>query len=62
LLVIGQVYTRQKEYEKALNVLADSWELFDMNNGKDSEQVGNVYLEMAAINNKKKDLKEAITF
>ena len=30
--------------------------------GKVSEQVGNVYLEIASVNNKKKDLGEAIQF
>lgn len=62
LLVIGQVYTRQKDFERALNVITDAWELFDMNHGKSSEQVGNCFLEMASIHNKKKDFAEAINF
>jgi tetratricopeptide (TPR) repeat protein len=62
LLVIGQVYTRQKDFERALNVLADAWELFDLNHGKNSEQVGNCFLEIAAIHHRKKDFQEAINF
>lgn len=62
LLVIGQVYTRQKDFERALNVLADAWELFDLNHGKGSEQVGNCFLEIAAIHHRKKDFMEAINF
>jgi tetratricopeptide (TPR) repeat protein len=60
--VIGQVYTRQKDYERALNVLADAWELFELNFGKGSEQVGNCFIEIAAIHYKKKEYEEAITF
>ena len=60
--MIGQVYLRQKDYERALNVLADAWELFEMSFGKVSEQVGNCYLEIAAVHHKKKDLEEAIGF
>lgn len=62
MLVIGQVYTRQKDFERALNVLADAWELFDLNFGKGSEQVGNCFLEIAAIHHRKKDFQEAINF
>ena len=60
MLVIGQVYTRQKDFDRALNALGESWELFELNTGKGSEQVGNCFLEMAAIHSKKRDLKEAI--
>ena len=60
--VIGQVYLRQKDYERALNVLADAWELYEMSFGKVSEQVGNCYLEIASVHNKKKDLDESIRF
>ena len=60
--MIGQVYLRQKDYERALNVLADAWELYEMTFGKVSEQVGNCYLEIASVHNKKKDMDEAIRF
>ena len=53
---------RQKDYERALNVLADAWELYEMSFGKVSEQVGNCYLEIASVHNKKKDLDESIRF
>lgn len=56
------MFTRQKDYHNALNTLADAWELFEMNNGKGSEQVGNCFLEIASIHHKKKDFAEAISF
>jgi tetratricopeptide (TPR) repeat protein len=62
LLVIGQVYTRQKEFDRALTVLAESYMLFELSTGKESEHVGNCFLEMAAIHNKKKDITEAINY
>lgn len=60
--MIGQVYTRQKEYDHALNVLTQSYELFELSTGKESEHVGNCFLEMAGIYNKKKDIKGAIDY
>lgn len=58
--VISQVYLRQKDFEGALNVLGESWELFEMAFGSQSEQVGNCYIEIANVHNRKKDLEEAI--
>ena len=60
--VIGQVYLRQRDYESALNVLGEAWELFEMAFGTQTEQVGNIYLEIAVVHNKKKDADEAIQF
>lgn len=62
LQVIGQVYLRQKDYEAALNVLGEAWELYEMAFGTQSEQVGNCYIEIAAVHGRKKDLEEAIQF
>jgi len=45
-----------------MNVLADAWELFELNFGKGSEQVGNCFIEIAQIHYKKKEYEEAITF
>lgn len=36
------------------------WELCEASFGKSSEQIGNVYLEMAKVHNKNKDIQEAI--
>jgi len=36
-MVIAQVYTKQKDYERALSVLFDSWEMYENNFGKGSE-------------------------
>lgn len=62
LQVISQVYLRQKDFEAALNVLGEAWELFEMAFGTQSEQVGNCYIEIANVHNRKKDLEEAIQF
>ena len=62
LQVIGQVYLRQKDFESALNVLGEAWELYEMAFGTQSEQVGNCYIEIAAVHNRKKDIEEAIQF
>ena len=45
-----------------MNVLGEAWELFEMAFGTQSEQVGNCYIEIAGVHNKKKDLEEAIEF
>jgi hypothetical protein len=36
-MVIGQVYARSKDYEKALDFLSNAWEIFDAVFGKESE-------------------------
>ena len=61
-MVQGQVYNRQKDYEKALQAVADAWELYEEIYGKNSEQVANCYLELSNIHSKKKELDEAIEF
>ena len=60
--MIGQVYLRQKDYESALNILGEAWELYEMAFGTQSEQVGHCYIEIASVHNRKKDLEEAIQF
>ena len=60
--MIGQVYLRQKDFEAALNVLGEAWELYEMAFGTQSEQVGNCYIEIAAVHSRKKDIEEAIQF
>lgn len=49
-----------KDFERALTVLSQAWETFEARFGGKSEQVGNIYLEMAAVYGKKKDLDAAI--
>ena len=61
-MVQGQVYLKQKDYERALNTIADAWELYEEIYGKDSEQVANCYLELSTIHSKKKEFVEAIGF
>jgi len=39
-------------------VLGEAWELFEMAFGTQSEQVGNCYIEIAGVHNKKKDIEE----
>jgi len=43
-------------------VLGEAWELFEMAFGTQSEQVGNCYIEIAGVHNRKKDIEEAIQF
>ena len=43
-----------------MNVLGEAWELYEMAFGSLSEQVGNTYIEIATVHNRKKDLEEAI--
>ena len=43
-------------------MLGEAWELYEMAFGTQSEQVGNCYIEIAAVHNRKKDLDEAIQF
>ena len=40
----------------------EAWELYEMAFGTQSEQVGNCYIEIASVHNKKKDMDEAIQF
>ena len=51
-----------KDYDKALNILADAWELYEEIFGKQSEQVANCYLELALTHGKKKEYEDAINF
>ena len=61
-MVQGQVHVKQRDYERALQAVADAWELYEEIYGKDSEQVANCYLELSNIHTKKKEFAEAIAF
>lgn len=61
-MVMGQVATKQKDYEKSLTVLADAWEMVESAYGKESEQVANVFLEIANVQAKKREINEAIDY
>jgi hypothetical protein len=61
-MVIGQVYARSKDYEKALDFLSNAWEIFDAVFGKESEQVAHCFLEIASIYNKQRAFDDAINY
>lgn len=61
-MVIGQVYSRMKEYEKSLDFLSQAWEIFEGVFGKESEQVAHCFLEIASIYFKKRETQDAISF
>lgn len=63
--VVSNVYTKQKEFEKAIMQLK-SVESIYLQHSQDpalqAEQLGNTYLEMARVYNKAKEIEYAITF
>lgn len=49
------MYTKLKDYDNAVNYLSSVWEISEQKYGTSSEEVGNVYIELAKVYLKKKD-------
>ena len=64
-IMVSNVYTKQREYEKALQQLKHVEGIY-MQYSQDpllqAEQLGNTYLEMAKVQSKAKNLEEAIAY
>lgn len=60
LMVVGQVCTRQGQFEKAIASIKQALEIIQDAHGANSEQVGNCYLELAAAHLKSKQISQAI--
>jgi tetratricopeptide (TPR) repeat protein len=63
--VVSNVYTKQKEFEKAIMQLKNVEAIYQQHSQDpqlQQEQLGNTYLEMARVFNKAKDLDQAIEY
>lgn len=59
---MSHVHQRLKDYDNAINLLFQVWELYQQIFGSTSLEVASSYLELAQANLKKKDFNEAINF
>lgn len=59
---ISHVYVKLKEYENALNYISKVWELSEAKFGRESQQVGKCYEELAQVYLKQKNFEEAINY
>lgn len=58
--IMARVYLKQRDYDSSLKLLQRMMLLSTESYGEDSEQVGNVYLQMARIHAKRRDVADAI--
>lgn len=58
--VLAEGYNKKKEYQKAIDSLTSMWELYEAQYGMKHEAIAKVYLEMAKIYHKQKDLTNAL--
>ena len=58
--IMARVYTKQRDYDSSLKLLQKMMELSQENYGEESEQVGNVFLQMAKIHARRRDVAMAI--
>lgn len=56
-----RVYNKQRDYDSSIKLLQRMMQLSKEAFGGDSEQVGNVYLQLARIHAKRRDVAGAIT-
>ena len=59
--IMARVYTKQRDYDSSLKYLQRMMDLSRQSYGEESEQVGNVYLQMAKIHAKRRDVALAIS-
>jgi len=59
---LSKVYTKKKDYDKAINILSQVWELTENKFGKDSLETAHVYSDFAKVYSKKKDFEEAVKY
>jgi len=55
-MTMAKVQSKQKDYDKALELVMKVWEIAESDKGSNSEAVGNSFLEMAKLYAKKKDV------
>lgn len=61
-IAMAHVHLRLKDYEQAIQLLFQVWEIYQARFGPQSAEVGKAYLELANAHLKKKDFNEAISF
>lgn len=61
-VAMSHVHQRLKDFDTAVNLLLQVWELYQGQFGENSIEVGKSYLELAQAYLKKKDYNEAINF
>ena len=61
-VAMSHVHQRLKDYDTAVNLLLQVWELYQGQFGDQSIEVGKAYIELAQVHLKKKDYNEAINF
>ena len=61
-VAMSHVHQRLKDYDTAVNLLLQVWELYQGQFGEQSIEVGKAYIELAQVHLKKKDYNEAINF
>ena len=61
-VAMSHVHQRLRDFDTAINLLAQVWELYQAQFGEQSQEVGKTYLELAQAHLKKKDYSEAINF
>ena len=59
---MAHVYTKLKEYDNAIAQLSVGWEVYEAKLGRNCEEIGRVYLELAKVYLKKKGFDEAIDY
>jgi lipopolysaccharide biosynthesis regulator YciM len=59
---MSHVHQRLKDYDTAVNLLLQVWELQQAQFGQESIEVARAYIELAIVHIKKKDYNEAINF
>lgn len=59
---MAYVQMKLKDYDIAINYFSNVWEIAEAKFGRKSQEVGQVYLELANAHIKKKDFEEGINF
>ena len=58
--IMSRAYLKMKDYDQSMKLLQRMMQLSTTTYGEQSEQVGNVYLQMAKIEAKRRDVASAI--